>query len=53
MVKKFLILILIGMSFICIGCGDSDDDDNVTNAPVTTSKVEITTPPDKNSIQND
>lgn len=47
MVKKFLILILIGMSFICIGCGDSDDDDNVTNAPVTTSKVEITTPPTK------
>jgi len=41
MAKKFLILILIGMScFICIGCGDSGDD---VVATTTTTTINTTT----------
>jgi len=35
------------MSFIFVSCDDGDDDDNVTDAPVTTARIEITTPPTK------
>lgn len=42
MTKKYLILFFIAMSLIVSGCSDDKD-----SAQVTTSKIEITTPPAK------